>query len=70
MTTLPDDFIVTIGDIRKAGHCVAGARAWFAAHDLDFRDFLSNGISAATLLATEDGLAEQVVSRTAERRNG
>lgn len=70
MTEAPDDPIITIDDIRKAGHCAAGAKTWFAAHGLDFRDFLTSGIPASTLLATGDGLAEQVVSRTMVRRNG
>lgn len=70
MIDVPDDLIITIDDIRKAGHCAAGARTWFDAHDLDFRDFLAHGLPAATLLATDDGLAEQVVTRTLERRHG
>lgn len=69
MTEIPDP-IVTITDIRKAGHCPAGARAWFGAHDLDFRAFLKDGLPASTLLATGDAYAEQVVSRKREREHG
>lgn len=69
MTETPDP-IVTITDIRLAGHCAAGARDWFKAHDLDFRDFLTNGIAASVLLATGDALAEQVVARKREREHG
>lgn len=65
-----DDPIVTITDIRLAGHCGAGAYDWFKAHDLDFRDFLRNGIRASVLLATGDALAEQVVARKREREHG
>ena len=66
---------VTIDDIRKAGHCVKGAKAWFERHDLDFRDFLKNGIDVDELLASGDSLAEQVVRSkrerdSAERRDG
>lgn len=58
---------ITITDIRKAGHCVAGARRWFTAHRLDFAAFLKVGVPSATLLATGDALAVQVVDRKKER---
>lgn len=61
--------IITITDIRLAGHCVSGARAWAKAYDIDFRDFIKNGIDAEVLLATGDAMAEQVVSRKIEREN-
>ena len=59
--------IITITDIRQAGHCVAGARGWFHSYGLDFRDFLKHGIDAETFLATGDALAQQVVDRKIER---
>lgn len=59
--------LITITDIREAGHCVAGARTWFKAYDLDFREFLKNGLDSEVLLATGDGLAEQVIQRKIER---
>ncbi len=60
---------ITITDIRQAGHCVAGAREWAKAYDIDFRDFIKNGIDADVLLATGDAMAEQVVQRKIEREN-
>lgn len=60
---------ITITDIRLAGHCVSGTREWFAAYNLDFRDFIRNGIDADVLLATGDGLAVQVVERKIERES-
>jgi len=60
---------ITITDIRNAGHCVAGARTWFGEYDLDFRDFLKNGIDADVLLATGDAMAVQVVERKIEREH-
>lgn len=53
---------VTISDIRRAGHCVAGARRWFVGSGLDFRKFLQDGIETETLLATGDQLAHDVVN--------
>lgn len=61
------DIRITINDIRAAGHCVSGARDWFARQGLDFRDFLKNGISAADFLASGDGQAAQVFRRKLER---
>lgn len=66
--TLPlDDVIITIDDIRKAGHCARGAKNWFDQQGLDFRDFLKNGITATQMLATGDAQGEQVVVRKIER---
>jgi hypothetical protein len=68
--TRTDAMIITINDVRAAGHCAQGARAWFEGHGLDFRAFLREGIPAARVLAIGDGLAEQVIRRTLERQNG
>lgn len=72
MTTAQDtgDFIVTISDVRKSGHCASGAREFFEAQGLDFRAFLRDGVKASTLLETGDARALQVVNRTRERRYG
>lgn len=65
-----DDFILTIEDCRRAGHCPQGVRRWFEDMGFDFRDFLKNGKSAKDLLDTGDGLAYQVISRAWEHRQG
>ena len=44
-------------------YCPWGIRAWFRQHDLDFPDFLRNGVPAATLLATGDTQAKEAVER-------
>ena len=41
----------------KPGFCLSQSRAWFQRHGLDWRDFVRNGIDAAALEATGDGLA-------------
>lgn len=63
-----DDLVITITDVRRAGHCVSGARRWFERHGLDFRHFLKHGIPAADMLATGDAQGRQVVERTVARR--
>lgn len=54
--------LITIGDVRKSGHCVAGARRWFESYDFDFRAFIENGLPEAELAATGDALALQVIA--------
>lgn len=64
---LDPDLRISIDDVRRAGHCPTGVRAWFEQHDLDFRDFLANGIDADLFLQAGDALAEQVVERKLSR---
>ena len=45
----------------RPGFCRGGARAWFAAHDLDWSGFVRNGIAAETMAATGDALALALV---------
>lgn len=65
----PPDLIITISDIRKAGHCTRGARTWFEQQDLDFRAFLRDGITAEDFLASGDAQAQQVVARKLARES-
>jgi hypothetical protein len=65
--TQPDP-VITITDIRAAGHCARGARRWFEEHGIDFRRVVREGIPASELLATGDAIGIQVVERTLERR--
>lgn len=60
MTDIPEDLVITINDLRP-GICVPGARRWFEANGLDFRDFLANGMNARQL-ATYDALSARVVA--------
>jgi len=52
--------IIYISDVRKY-YCVSGIKIWFKTHDLDFKDFLDNGIDSQKLLDTGDELANRVV---------
>ena len=67
MTVALDEVIITIDDIRKAGHCARGAKNWFDQQGIDFRDFLKNGITATRMLDTGDAQGAQVVARKLER---
>lgn len=58
---------VRVEDLRAARICLAGARAWFRRHGLDWSAFLANGIAAERLAATGDRLALRVCARAEER---
>ncbi len=59
--------IVTARHVHAAGMCIKpGAKMFFARHDLDFRDFIRNGIDADKLIATGDALAFAVVKVATE----
>lgn len=53
--------IVRMEHIRKAEICASGARHFFKRHNLNWSDFLENGIEAEKLLATKDAQAALVV---------
>lgn len=53
--------IIYMQDVRNANMCAKGARSFFINHNLDFQDFLKNGIDSKLLLATNDTMALQVV---------
>ncbi len=69
MTDVPDDLVITISDVRRAGYCVAGARGWFAQQGLDFRDFIRNGLPASRMMETDE-LGKGVVRLKMERDRG
>lgn len=47
--------------IRAANLCSGGARRWFASHDLDWNDFLTNGIPIEKVEILNDGIANRVI---------
>lgn len=59
---------VTIDDVRRARHCVKGARKWFEAHGMDFRKFIQEGIPVDEFLEKGDALAEDVVRKMRDGR--
>ncbi len=69
MSAAPEDLRITIADARIAGHCVRGVKDWFESYNLDFRDFLQNGISARDFLATNDSLAALIVELKLKRES-
>lgn len=46
----------------KPGFCVAGGRAWFARHHLDWRAFVREGIAIERLEAIDDAFCRAIVA--------
>ena len=67
---LLDETRITISDCRQAGHCARGAVRWFRDQGYDLKQVMSEGVSAAELWDSGNGLARQVVQRTLERKYG
>ena len=53
--------IVRMIHVRQAKMCSSGAREFFLRHNLDWSDFLENGIDEKTLVETGDEMAMQVI---------
>jgi len=64
----PTNFIITMDDCQKAGHCPTGVRRWFNEQGIPFRDFMRDGVPAKVMLSTGDANGRQVVGRAVKRR--
>jgi hypothetical protein len=53
---------VTMRDVRACKMCAKGARAFFKKHNLDWHDFLRNGIDCDVLEGLNDAMASKVVA--------
>jgi len=61
---------VYVRHLRGAKRCASGSRNWWKKHNLDWRDFVKNGIAAETLIATGDPLALEVVEIARAEQHG
>lgn len=62
-----EDLLITVDDVRYAGHCVPGLKSWFSQHGLDLRDFIQNGVRESVLREKGDALSDRVIERKRER---
>ena len=62
------DLFTVPGFSPRPGFCRSGARDWFRAHGLDWRDFVAHGIDADKLAATGDALALALVDWARKRQ--
>lgn len=49
-------------DMRRHNYCMAGSKLFAAKHNLDFEDFLRNGIAFEVLLETGSPAARKIVA--------
>lgn len=64
------DQIITITDVRRV-FCVDGARKWAKSQDIDFREFIRNGLPASALMGRgDDVLIERVIKAKEGAENG
>ena len=60
--------IITVTDLRQSSICLAGARGWWRRRNLNWHDFLKNGINDQVLLDLDDAQATRVVEEAHGRR--
>ena len=53
--------VITIRDARKLKYCSRGIREFCDRHDLDYTNFIKNGIDCSDLLETGDSMAIRLV---------
>lgn len=62
--------IVRHSDLRALGYCNNGARDFFKKHNLDWTEFVKNGLPEEQFIETGDAMAIRLVEFTKERVNG
>ena len=62
------EILVTVRDCRTAKMCRKGTKIWFKKKDLNFDDFVQNGISSKILEDLNDAMALKVVEVAHGRR--
>jgi len=53
--------MVYIKDAVELGYCIKGLKEFCKRHDIDFKDFVKNGIEADIILKIEDAMAFKLV---------
>ncbi len=56
--------MVTSATVRRCGFCITpGARDWVKHHNLDWREFITNGIHVEIVESINDGFAIKVAAQ-------
>lgn len=61
------EVIIKMVDVRSALNCSRGARAFFIRHNLDWSDFLKNGIPESKLSHIDDIMCKEVIENAKKR---
>lgn len=70
MTEVSSEPRIYMRHIRKAGRCASGTSNWWKKHNLDWKDFVRNGIDGEVLVKIGDPMAMQVVKIARAERDG
>ena len=62
--------IITHGDLRALRYCNNGTREFFRRHNLNWSEFVKNGLDENEFIKTGDAMALRLVDFTRERHNG
>ena len=62
--------IVYISDAVELGYCIKGLKEFCRRHNVDFKDFVKNGIEADIILKIEDAMAFKLVEYARNKRMG
>lgn len=67
---MTQEVTVTMRHVRAAKICALGSRTFFERHDLNWKDFVKNGISSERLEAIGDPIALKAVAAARAENNG
>lgn len=67
---MTEGVIVTMQDCRSVGYCARGVREMFERYNLDYSDFLQNGMDSEKMLevSNHDYMVEKVVEAARGRK--
>ena len=68
MRIAPPEFTIRSSDLTMVGFCRSGSRAYFRHHDMDWTDFLTNGVSSVKLFEMNDALADRLIEAARKAR--
>lgn len=60
------DIIVTLNDVRNCGYCINGVKDYCKVNNINFKDFLKNGISANDL-PKDDIISKNIIDKAKQR---
>lgn len=59
---------ITVSDALGFGYCVTGQKVFARRNNLNWRDFVENGIEDQELLKTGDAMAQELVEKIWDQR--
>ena len=54
---------IYINDVRRFGYCVRGIKKFCAMHNIDFKNFVKNGIDIAEIEDIDDAMLNKLIAK-------